>query len=176
MVKKLLVAGAAALALSNAAWAQVTTPGGINPGSAGPIGIGPDIGAPVPGTAGAVNPADPRRAPSGSRANDSSRMGTTGGVDAGSAVGGTTDSITGSGALRGSGSLGSGSIGSGSGVGSSTSGTITSGAGAPLPGAGGMSGSGSLGGAAGTGGTGVGGAGVGGAGAAGAGGAAGGAR
>jgi hypothetical protein len=171
MVKRLLVAGAAALALSNAAWAQMTTPGSINPGSAGPVGIGPDISAPVPGTAGTVNPADPRRAPSGSRTNDSSRMGTTGGVDAQSSVGGTTDAMTGSGALRGSGSLGSGSIGSGSGVGSGSSGTITSGAGAPLPGAGGMSGSGSMGGAAGTGG-----AGVGGAGAAGAGGAAGGAR
>jgi len=175
MVKKLLVVGAAALALSNAAWGQMTTPGSIN-SSAGPVGIGPDITAPVPGTAGTVNSADPRRAPSGSRANDSSRMGTTGGVDAGSAVGGTTDTMTGSGALRGSGSigsgsLGSGSIGSGSGVGSGTSGSITSGAGAPLPGAGGMSGSGAMGGAAGTGG-----AGVGGAGAAGAGGAAGGAR
>ncbi|MEN3354409.1 MAG: hypothetical protein V7640_2567 [Betaproteobacteria bacterium] len=165
MVKKLVLAGAVVLAFSNVASAQTTTiPGGINPGTSG---LGPDISTPVPGTAGTINSGDPRRAPSGSRANDSSRMGTTGGVDAGSALGGTTDPITGR-PVTGSGAgMGSGSIGSGPGVGAS--GSITSGAGAPLPGAGGMSGSGSMSGAAGAGGAGAGGAGMGGAGMGGAG-------
>lgn len=170
MVKKLFLAAGVALALSNVAWAQTTTPGGINSGASGPLGIGPDISTPVPGTAGTINSRDPRRAPSGSRANDSSPMGTTGGVDAGSAMGGTTDSITPRSPVTGSGTAtGSGSIGSGSGVG--VGGAIGSGAGTPLPGARGMSGSGSMGGEAATGG-----AGMGGAGAAGPAGAAGGAR
>jgi hypothetical protein len=165
MLKKLVVAGAVALAFSSVASAQTTIPGGINPGTSG---LGPDISTPVPGTAGTINSGDPRRAPSGSRANDSSRIGTTGGVDAGSAVGGSTDPVTGR-AGTGSGAMGSGSIGTGS-IGSGASGTITSGAGAPLPGAGGVGGSGSVGGAAGVGGAGTG-AGTAGGGAAGAGGA-----
>ena len=185
MVKKLVLAGAVVLAFSNVAWAQTTTlPGGINSGASG---LGPDISTPVPGTAGTTNSRDPRRAPSGSRANESSRMGTTGDVDAGSALGRTTDPITGR-PVTGSGSMGTGALGSGAmGSGSGAGGTITSGTGAPLPGAAGVGtplpgaggmGGGSLGGAAGTGGAGTGGAATGGAasGGAGSGGATGGAR
>jgi hypothetical protein len=161
MVRKLFLATGVVLALSSAAWAQTTVPGGMAPGAGGPIGIGPDTSPRVPGTS---NPSDPRRSPSGTRA-----LGTTGGVDAGSALGGATDPNTGSSAL-GSGPMGAGSIGSGSGV--TGSGALTGGANAPLPGSSGMRSSGSLGGAAGAGAGAAPGAGVGGAaGAAGSGGA-----
>jgi hypothetical protein len=166
MVRKLFLATGVVLALSSAAWAQTTVPGGMG----GPIGIGPDTSPRVPGVS---NPSDPRRALSGSRESDASRLGTTGGVDAGSALGGATDAITGSSPLNSGNPMGAGSIGSGSGV--TGSGAITGGANAPLPGSSGMRSSGSLGGAAGAGagagsGTGVGGAGAAGSGGAGAGG------
>jgi hypothetical protein len=162
MVKKLFLATGVVIALSSAAWAQTTVPGGRAPGAGGPIGIGPDTSPRVPGIS---NPSDPRRALSGSRASDPSPLGTTGGVDAGSALGGATDAISGSSALGSGNPMGAGSIGSGSGV--TGSGALTGGANAPLPGTSGMRSSGSLGGAAGAGA----GAGVGGAGAAGSGGA-----
>lgn len=121
--KPYVAAGLAMLALSNVALAQSTT-------GSGTLGIGgnPATGVDSNTSVGTRTPGpvtvDPRRNPSGSRINDAGPLGTTGGID--TTVGGTTDSITGSGLPAGTANtpgMGRGAIGSGTGgIGSSVTG------------------------------------------------------
>lgn len=167
MIKKLCIASVVALVVSNAAFAQSAGSGvpNISPGMGAPTGIGtnPGLGgtpAIGPGVGLGRDPADPRSgADRRRRAGDSGPLGTTGGVDSGSVVGGTRDTITGGALPMGPDTVTGVPLGGGTGV--IDSGSIT---GAPRPdptGAPGThGGSGFIGGAAGaSGGAGIGGVG-----------------